>query len=370
MDDVLDGKWSVKVNGLDGGNDVVYQTIPQNFRFEPGVAYKVSFDYQAGSDDIYAVIVGNGEHEKGKGALTPLKKALGTTAHYSQIVVGAESGQTWFGIYSTSESPDFQGATGSAQAFGGYMDIVLDNLVIEKTVIDKTVLEELVAEVKTSYEESVYTEDTWKAVADALTAADKVLANEKATEVEITKAYSVLKEAVAGLVKYNPAADEKNDISVEGVVVTAGSEDKAGKFGSNGAKEFVIDGNEETAWFTDYDEYGSELKNAWIDLQYPEAHTVDGFRYLPAQNEPNYGGGITPVVAYEIWVKTADSDEYQKAAEGEWESNLEWKMAAFEPIENVTNVKMVVKGAGTSNWWGQAAEIRALSAAEAAGLPE
>ncbi len=44
VDDVLGGNWSVKVNT--GNKGLLYRTIPQNYRFEPGVTYKVSFDYQ------------------------------------------------------------------------------------------------------------------------------------------------------------------------------------------------------------------------------------------------------------------------------------------------------------------------------------
>lgn len=36
MDDVLDGTWSVKVNGLTQKGTLVYQTIPQNVKFEAG----------------------------------------------------------------------------------------------------------------------------------------------------------------------------------------------------------------------------------------------------------------------------------------------------------------------------------------------
>ncbi len=52
MDDVLDGKWSVKANGLIQKGTLIYQTIPQNVKLEPGETYKVSFKYQSGSDDI------------------------------------------------------------------------------------------------------------------------------------------------------------------------------------------------------------------------------------------------------------------------------------------------------------------------------
>ena len=70
MDDVLDGTWSVKVNGLTQKGTLVYQTIPQNVKFEAGAKYKVSFDYQSGSDDIYAIAVGQGEYSAGSVKLT------------------------------------------------------------------------------------------------------------------------------------------------------------------------------------------------------------------------------------------------------------------------------------------------------------
>ena len=118
ISDVIDGEWSLKQHAAVTG--LVYYTIPQNFRFEPGVTYKVSFDYQAGSDDTYGVVVGAGEYT-GATNLETLKKSLGTTAHYEREIVGDITGQTWFGIYSTSTAPDLQGVnSSSAQAnFGG-----------------------------------------------------------------------------------------------------------------------------------------------------------------------------------------------------------------------------------------------------------
>ena len=82
MDDVLTkndpkSNWSVKTNGLCQAGNLVMQTIPQNFRFEEGKKYKVSFDYQSGSDGIYGVVVGNGE-VKGNEKVTELAKAMGS----------------------------------------------------------------------------------------------------------------------------------------------------------------------------------------------------------------------------------------------------------------------------------------------------
>ena len=67
--------------------------------------------------------------------------------HYVCEITGDLSGQTWFGIYSTDKAPDLQGSQGSAQNFGGYKELVLDNLVIERVderITEKT-LKKLIA---------------------------------------------------------------------------------------------------------------------------------------------------------------------------------------------------------------------------------
>ena len=64
VNDVITGKWSLKTNGLTEGDALVYQTIPQNFTFKPGVTYKITFDYEVGSDGTYAVVTGNAPFEE------------------------------------------------------------------------------------------------------------------------------------------------------------------------------------------------------------------------------------------------------------------------------------------------------------------
>ena len=368
MDDVLDGDWSVKINGLTQRSKLAYQTIPQNFRFEPGVTYKVSFDYQAGSDDTYGVVVGAGEYT-GATNLETLKKSLGTTAHYEREIVGDITGQTWFGIYSTSTAPDLQGVnSSSAQAnFGGYKELVLDNLVIEKVEQNITIdtLKDLIATAE-GYNKEDYTAADWKKLDDALTKAKVAVNRDKTSADEIESAYYALNGAINYIasIDTNEESSTKNDISVEGVIATAGSED-GGTYGSNiGKAEYVLDNDVTTAWMTAYSGYATTIKNGegWIDLQFPEAHTVDGLRYLPG---PVTAGALVTIADYEIYVKTADSADYVKVSDGTWENTSSWKMAKFDPIENVTNVKLLAKSTKVYNWWAMAAEIRITSAAEA-----
>lgn len=136
INDVIEGKWSVKTNGLTGRNRLVYQTIPQNFRFKEGQSYQVVFDYEAGSDGTYAFVVGEGEYtdpsdlkvyslDKSweEGSDKSIKRA-------SFLVDGGK--QKWIGILSTSKAADTKGTGGNEANFRSYKDFMLDNLLIRQ----------------------------------------------------------------------------------------------------------------------------------------------------------------------------------------------------------------------------------------------
>lgn len=206
VDDVIDGNWSVKSNGLAGKKLVhltktalVYQTIPQNFRFKPGEKYKISFDYQAG-EKTYAVTTGDGEFKK-MSSMQELPKAMGkdNDGHFEMELTGAESGETWFGIYSTGNSPDMEGTSGSIADFGGYKDFILDNLkieIIEK--VDKTALKAAIDEAA-AIEKGDYTEASWQNLQEKLAAAQEVFVKEDAGKEEVDTALANLNEAIEAL---------------------------------------------------------------------------------------------------------------------------------------------------------------------------
>ncbi len=140
LDDVIGGNWSLKHHESDDVTvvGIIYRTIPQNIRFEPGVEYRVSFDYQSGCENSYAIAVGDERETVDKDGNTVLiydtldyleKTAASSagsksrTEHFSFNITGAESGQSWFGLYCN-------GATGRGQY--GQRDFVLDNLVVER----------------------------------------------------------------------------------------------------------------------------------------------------------------------------------------------------------------------------------------------
>ena len=359
MDDVLDGKWSVKINGLTQRSTLAYQTIPQNLRFEPGVTYKVSFDYQAGTDGIYAAAVGIGEYN-GNVQLEELPMAMGKDAdgHYTTQITGDSTGQTWFGIYSTDKAADLQGTSGSAANFGGYQELVLDNLVIERVDEEVTAdtLKALIEDAKTKYSEDDYTAEVWNNFQKEIAKAQVALDKDNSTQEDIEKAYYALKGAMVTMdnSKGLDATDDSRDISTEGMTATAGSQQ--GTTGSEGPASNVLDGDANTIWHTQYSPSVDSFDKQWIDIATAEPTTVGGVRL---QQRSGKNGVIKEA---EIWVKTTDAD-YVKVADASF-GGSGWQVVTFENIENVTNVKIVPKATlgDQPNKFSAAAEIRLMGA--------
>ena len=363
MDDVLtkndpDSNWSVKANGLCQRGNLVMQTIPQNFRFEEGKTYKVSFDYQSGSNGIYGVVVGNGE-VKGSEKVTELEMAMGSKAEktYEFEITGATDGQTWFGIYSTTKPADLQGKGGAAANFGGYQDFVLDNLKIEEVKEDVTRadLEALVKEAEQLKAEDYLPAD-WKVLQDALINAKVALNKDKDSQKDIENAYYKLKGAIESL-KYagGTESDERGDITVENYEVQAGSFEPNNT--SEGDPKYAQDNNAGTLWHTKYSD--TDIKNAWYQFNFKEAQTVNGMRYLPRSGAANVNGKLKKV---DIQISTDNAKTWTTVADDlEVSPDTKWQKIAFDKeYTGVTNVKFIAveTGGNTPNQFAAAAELR------------
>ncbi|QQN56487.1 hypothetical protein I6H46_02430 [Anaerococcus obesiensis] len=146
INDVIEGNWSLKTNGLTGRNALVYQTIPQNYRFEEGKTYQVVFDYEAGSDGTYAFVIGEGEYTNPSNLkVYHLPKTWEdgndkSTKRVKFLVEGAKG--RWIGILSTTKAADLQKTSGSVSDFRSYKDFVLDNLLIKQVEVTSKILKE------------------------------------------------------------------------------------------------------------------------------------------------------------------------------------------------------------------------------------
>ena len=363
MDDVLTkndpkSNWSVKTNGLCQSGNLVMQTIPQNFRFEEGKTYKVSFDYQSGSDGIYGVVVGSGE-VKGNEKVTELAKAMGSKAEKTHEfeITGATGGQTWFGIYSTTKAPNLMGTSGAAANFGGYQDFVLDNLKIEevKADVSRADLEALVKEAEQLKAEDHLSTD-WKVFENALTDAKVALNKDKESQEDIENAYYKLKGAMESL-KYagGTESDSRGDIAVDKYSVEAGSFEPNNA--SEGDPKLAQDNKADTFWHTNWND--ANIDNAWYQFNFKGPQTVNGMRYLPRPGAANVNGKLKKV---DVQVSTDNAKTWTTVKDDvKVSTDTVWQKIKFDKeYKNVTNVKLIaVETAGnTANQFAAAAELR------------
>lgn len=363
MDDVLDGDWSVKVNGLSEANTLVYQTIPQNVRFEPGVTYKIRFDYQAGSDHTYAIAIGHGEYGSSDITLLPLKKAMGTTSTYEFELTGALESDSWFGIYSTDQKADYQGLDPNKKEdqnpinFGGYKDFVLDNLSIEKQeeTIEKDDVVAKLEEMSTTYQRKDYTATTWKVYTETMMQVRVLLNKDMCTKEDVVQAHRLLR-ALEGYMETASGneASADFDIDQEHYEVSAGSAQSV--YGNEGPVEFAQDGKDNTHWHTSWSD--TNLDHAWYQFDLTEPTTVDGLRYLPRS------GGVAngKIKDYDLILTTEDGKETKVS--GTFDTTTKWqKVSLKDPIKNVISVRLKVNSSmgqsdGETNKFASAAELR------------
>ena len=281
VDDVIEGNWSLKTNGLVSRRNLVYQTIPQNFRFEAGKTYRVTFEYEAGSDNTYAFVVGKGEFQSGRrgnqasnlemhelpNTWTDSKKAKKVTF----LVTGAETGDTWVGIYSTGNASNTRGDSGGNANFRGYNDFIMDKLQIEEVALTgKMLTENALKNYLPTVAMTNYTKESMDALKEAvfnLSQADDDISVEEA-RAEIAK-IDALKNALV----QKKTALVAEDFESLNAPAQAG-EDLANAF----------DGNLSSLWHTSWNG-GDVGKPATMVLK--EATEITGFRYVPRGSGSN-----------------------------------------------------------------------------------
>lgn len=206
ISDVLQGKWSVKTNGLVGRDKLVYQTIPQNFKFEPGVSYEITFHYETGSNAAYSFVTGDGDYlnDKKAGILesVPFASTVKEKAGYGTFTytfVAPKSGQGWIGVYSNSDAPKTPDGLSSGDVnFKGYKDFMLDNLVIRKSDVKKEELKKLIQDSE-EQNKRMYTKESFSALEKVLADSIKVFNTYDTTQKEVDQTLKNLQTAFRGL---------------------------------------------------------------------------------------------------------------------------------------------------------------------------
>ncbi|KAB5607097.1 glycoside hydrolase family 101 beta sandwich domain-containing protein, partial [Bifidobacterium jacchi] len=344
MDDVLDGTWSVKTNGLTQRGALVYQTIPQNVRLEPGETYTVTFKYQAGSDDIYAFVTGDGEGNIT--STTNIKKAMGKDADgtFTATVTGSVTGDSWFGIYSTTTAPDLQGTSGAAANFGGYQDFVLDDLKVERVAPSKTYTK-AEAEAKLKEVTDTYGDKGAEVSAEAWTVYMRTTAQirakinqENAASSDFTAAYE-LAVALADYMKNSQGDDSSDawDVSSDDYTVTAGSEEPTAGLPNEGPASLAQDDKDNTHWHTSWSANAVTDGTAWYQFNLTKPTTINGLRYLPRAGAANVNGKI---VKYKVTLTLADGTSKDVVADGTFDTATKWQRVSFDAVSDVTKVRL------------------------------
>ncbi|MDK6939433.1 endo-alpha-N-acetylgalactosaminidase family protein [Aerococcus sp. UMB8487] len=224
ISDVIDGKWSVKTNGLVGANNLVYRTIPQTLRFKPGRDYEVSFQYEAGSDGTYAFVIGNGEYKGPEDLIIhPLSNTWEDSSEPKTVtfsLTGADNGQTYIGIFSTAKAADTKGKSGGEANFASYKDFMLDNLKVTALLSE----EELKAEVQERIQDRLdqaqvhnpeaYTPDSLAAYQEALEALQQADIDQLSRD-QVDALIEELDRAESNLVR-RPVTEEEDPGSADG----------------------------------------------------------------------------------------------------------------------------------------------------------
>ncbi|HEM2541296.1 TPA: YSIRK-type signal peptide-containing protein [Streptococcus suis] len=345
VDDVIEGTWSLKTNGLTARNSIVYQTIPQNFRFEAGKAYRVSFDYEAGSNGTYAFAIGEGRYNNDAGSLTlnPLNNSWEDSdkaKKASFLVTGADSGNTWVGIFSTRRGGDTKGDTGGNANFRGYNDFMLDNLVIEEVTLTGHLLTTDYYNLNTPVLNENYTQESLAPYKEALLAVSAA-----PEDISIEDARTLI--ATANTARQNLQV-KKTAITNEDIGLAQANAQE----GEELAKAF--DGNPSTIWHTPWN--GRHIyEPATVNLRRPV--DIQRFEYVPRQSGRN---GILKALTLVI---TDDQNVEHTFTGADWPATSATKTIDFG--KTIKAKKIVITGTAsygdTADQFMSAAEFRFLT---------
>lgn len=340
VDDVLDGEWSLKHHGANTG--IIYQTIPQNFRFEEGKVYTVEFDYQSGPDKAYAMVTGDGKNYIVPSEEDYLEQARGETKHVTMQVVGSGSGQTWIGLYERGN----RAGSGS----WGQTDFILDNLVIkeDKDAIAVTVsAKELLKHESADIYGSNLDQFTWESSDETVVKVDKennkiVAVGAGTATVTATagdKTFEFVMTVTDTIIKDIPA-DKLGTFTS-----TANTEELTGEPEGSGVASAAADGNSSTYWHSNWSTTGfvvSETNPAVLTVDLGQVTEMGGFKF---QQRPT-GGNNGMIQKYSYRVLDAEGNVLASGNNIEVasasQSSSEWVVQVLDETVNAKTIEISV----------------------------
>lgn len=342
IDDVIEGKWSLKHH--DANTGIIYQTLPQNFRFEAGKVYNVEFDYQSGPDKGYAMVIGDGTNYTAPTEEQYLAEARGKTKHVKMQVIGSGSGQTWIGLY--------QNASKSGTGAMGQRDFTLDNLVIteDKDAVAVTLSSTNLykGETATIYGSGL-DKIKWNSSDEKVAVVDKdanVVKALKAGNATITATLPDGKEVVFEMKIVDDVVIDIPREELEGMSSSANTEQTSGEPTGSGVASAATDGDSSTYWHSNWSGVVSKENPAILTVDLGKEMEIGGFKF---QQRPSANNGIVQQFKYEVLdseenvLETSDSIT---VSDSEMQGGA-WITAKFDQVLTAKTIKIYVeKGRG------------------------
>ena len=290
VDDVIDGEWALKHHTSING--IVYQTIPQNFRFEAGKVYQVEFDYQTVSAG-YQMVIGDG---KTYNVPTTYLDATGETAHATMEVIGSGSGQTWIGLYMNSSLCYSDTATGT-------VDFILDNLKITPMegaeIVTVSTTDLLLGETASIYGSSLDT-ITWTMSAEGVVEIDQANNTIKAIGAGTTVLTATFPSGKTEEFTFTVVDTLVNDIDrseYSGISATANTHAGGSEPAPSGYASAAVDGDSSSFWHSNWSGGVNASNPAVLTVDLGTTLSIGGFKF---QQRPSANNGIVQVYSYRI----------------------------------------------------------------------
>lgn len=213
------------------------------------------------------------------------------------------------------------------------------------------------------YGSTKYTEESFKALQDALNAATELLKNETYTQAQIDSATTAILSAINGLVV--KPLDQNLLINTEankaGVTINSVSSEITAEDGEDGIAANVLDYDEGTYWHTNYMNEDDLKMPQDIVFNLGKSYDLSDVTFLPRQNQ---GGANGDILKAEIQI-SKDGETFTSAGVFEFENNgtyltsRDWQRASFDTMTG-QYVKFIVLSAGGNemNAYASMAEIR------------
>lgn len=289
--------------------------------------------------------IGEGRYNNDAGSLTlnPLNNSWEDSdkaKKASFLVTGADSGNTWVGIFSTRRGGDTKGDTGGNANFRGYNDFMLDNLVIEEVTLTGHLLTTDYYNLNTPVLNENYTQESLAPYKEALLAVSAA-----PEDISIEDARTLI--ATANTARQNLQV-KKTAITNEDIGLAQANAQE----GEELAKAF--DGNPSTIWHTPWN--GRHINEpATVNLRRPV--DIQRFEYVPRQSGRN---GILKALTLVI---TDDQNVEHTFTGADWPATSATKTIDFG--KTIKAKKIVITGTAsygdTADQFMSAAEFRFLT---------